>query len=220
MCSSSSPGPAPRSARRGSPATRRAALIARGHHGGARASRCSRSTADDAPTDADVLAAATGADPGDVCPPHRWLPTPMAPPMAADALGLPPFTIADLAAEIPQPPTTRIVLVESAGGVRSPLAADGDTVDLAAACAPALVVLVADAGLGTINVGAARVGALARRAASSCTSTASTRDDDLHRRNRDWLAHARRPRGRHRPRGPRGRAARARVLAVDEVRRA
>ena len=42
-------------------------------------------------------------------------------------------------------------LVEGAGGPRSPIAADGDTVDLAAALAPDLVVLVADAGLGTIN---------------------------------------------------------------------
>ena len=41
-----------------------------------------------------------------------------------------------------------IVLVESVGGVRSPIAADGDTVALADALAPALVVLVADAGLG------------------------------------------------------------------------
>ena len=102
-------------------------------------------------TDADVLGAATGQRPDAVCPPHRWLPLPMAPPMAADALGRPPFTIADLVAEVRRPTMPTSCFVESAGGVRSPLAADGDTVTLADACAPALVVLVADAGLGTIN---------------------------------------------------------------------
>src|SRR5581483_721782 len=38
----------------------------------------------DAHTDADVLARATGERPDDVCPPHRWYPVPLAPPMAAD----------------------------------------------------------------------------------------------------------------------------------------
>ena len=42
-------------------------------------------------------------------------------------------------------------LVETAGGVRSPLAADGDCLALCGALEPDLVVLVADAGLGTIN---------------------------------------------------------------------
>src|SRR4029079_9096925 len=107
----------------------------------------------DEPTDAEALAAATGEDPQVVCPPHRWLPRAMAPPMAAEALGWPAFTVAELAAEITKrAPRDAIVLVESAGGVRSPLAADGDTVTLANALRPALVVLVADAELGTINL--------------------------------------------------------------------
>ena len=55
---------------------------------------------DEGTTDADVLARATGDAPDVVCPPHRWLPMPVAPPMAAAALGLPPFTIADLAGEV------------------------------------------------------------------------------------------------------------------------
>ncbi len=108
---------------------------------------------DDAPTDADVLAAATGEDPFTVCPPHRCLARAMAPPMAAEALGLPPFSVADLADEVrATAPGDAVVLVESAGGVRSPLASDGDTVALADALRPALVLLVADAGLGTINL--------------------------------------------------------------------
>ena len=52
------------------------------------------------PTDAEVLGAATGEDPGTVCPHHRWYEAPMAPPMAADALGRPPIAIAELAGEI------------------------------------------------------------------------------------------------------------------------
>jgi len=47
-------------------------------------------------TDAHVLARATGDRPESVCPPHRWFEVPMAPPMAAQALGRPPFTVADL----------------------------------------------------------------------------------------------------------------------------
>lgn len=75
----------------------------------------------DSATDAHVLAVATGVVPHDVCPPHRWLPIPMAPPMAAAALGLAPFTIADLAAEAAAGTSNHTaLLVETAGGVRSP----------------------------------------------------------------------------------------------------
>ncbi|MDQ1380860.1 MAG: glycine C-acetyltransferase [Actinomycetota bacterium] len=108
---------------------------------------------DDTSTDADVLAGASAEDPTVVCPAPRWLRVPIAPPMAADALGLPPFTIDDLAAEVHvSAPPDALVLVETAGGVRSPIADDGDSAALIDALAPALVVLVADAGLGTINV--------------------------------------------------------------------
>ncbi len=81
------------------------------------------------PTDAEVLAAATGEIPDQVCPPHRSLPVPMAPPMAADALGRPAFTVAELGHEIEWPDDVDVGLVEGVGGPRSPLAADGDTVD-------------------------------------------------------------------------------------------
>jgi dethiobiotin synthetase len=101
------------------------------------------------PTDAEVLAAATGQEPHQVCPSHRWYPLPLAPPEAAAELGLPPFTVADLLAELP--PYDDVLLVEGVGGPRSPLAADGDTVALAQAVRPDVVVLVAHAGLGAIN---------------------------------------------------------------------
>jgi dethiobiotin synthetase len=143
--------------------------------------------ADDTTTDADVLALASGAEASEVCPPHRWLPTPLAPPMAAEALGLPPFTVTDLVSEVTADlPDDALVLVETAGGARSPIAADGDCVDLVAALAPVLVVLVADAGLGTINAVRMSVDALAthptvvflNRFEPGC---------DLHVRNLEWL---------------------------------
>jgi dethiobiotin synthetase len=71
--------------------------------------------------------------------------------MAADALDRPPIKIAELASETAFPVGVDVGLVETAGGVRSPLAHDGDTVDLMARLRPDAAVLVADAGLGTIN---------------------------------------------------------------------
>jgi dethiobiotin synthetase len=85
----------------------------------------------------------------------------MAPPMAAEALGRPSFRSADLVGELGWPcDPVDVGLVETAGGVRSPLAADGDCAALCAAVAPDLVVLVADAGLGAINAVRFTVGAL------------------------------------------------------------
>jgi dethiobiotin synthetase len=165
-----------------------AALRARGLRVVARKPVQSFAAGDDAPTDADVLAGATGEDPLVVCPPHRRYPRAMAPPMAAEALGRPAFTIADLAAEITTTaPADALTLVESAGGVRSPLAADGDTVALVEVLRPALIVLVADAGLGTINAVHLSIDALPGHRVVVFLNRFDRRDD-LHRRNRDWLA--------------------------------
>jgi dethiobiotin synthetase len=139
----------------------------------------------DASTDADVLAAATGEDPHVVCPAHRWLPTAMAPPMAADALGLPPFTIATLASEIAAP-ADAVTLVEGAGGVRSPIAADGDNVDLIETLRPDRVLLVADAGLGTINLVRLSVAVLHGHEITVFLNRYDPRDA-LHERNEAWL---------------------------------
>ena len=139
----------------------------------------------DPTTDADELAAA-GDEPVDrVCPPHRRLPTPMAPPMAAAALGLPGFTIADLVAEIA--PGPGLALVEGAGGLLSPLADDGDTLDLVTALAPAAVVLIADAGLGTINLVRLSCAALGTDRTVIVYLNRFDPAHDLHVRNRDWL---------------------------------
>lgn len=104
-----------------------------------------------ATTDAAVLGRASGESPEVVCPPERWYPLAMAPPMAAAALGREPFGLWNLVGELCWPPRTELGIVESAGGVRSPQADDGDAVDLARLLAPDAVVLVADAGLGMIN---------------------------------------------------------------------
>jgi dethiobiotin synthase len=145
---------------------------------------------DDAgPTDAEVLAHATGEAPESVCPRHRWLPMAVAPPMAAAALGQPGFTIAELVAEMraAAPAGDAIVFVEGAGGARSPIADDGDTVSLAHAMAADRVVIVADAGLGTINAARLTVAAL-----SSWTPVIAlnryNEHNELHCANRAWLA--------------------------------
>ncbi|WP_334142148.1 ATP-dependent dethiobiotin synthetase BioD [Rhabdothermincola sp.] len=146
----------------------------------------------DAETDAHLLGAASGEDPTSVCPPHRWYEVPMAPPMAAEVLGRPAFTIADLVAEIHWPwPRPRVAMVETAGGVRSPLAADGDSITLVEALRPDVVVVVADAGLGTINAVRLTVEALERSSHQARLIVHLNRFDEqveLHRRNRQWLA--------------------------------
>jgi len=139
----------------------------------------------DGPTDADVLAAATGERPEEVCPPARWYEVAMAPPMAAAVLGRPVPTLGDLVAETRWPPGTELGWVETVGGPRSPVATDGDSASLAAALEPDLAVLVADAGLGAVNavlLSAAAIDAL------TVVVLNGYQDTDLHRRNRDWLA--------------------------------
>ncbi|HEY3834434.1 MAG TPA: dethiobiotin synthase [Acidimicrobiia bacterium] len=113
-------------------------------------------------TDAEVLARASGQSPYDVCARHRWLALAMAPPIANAALDGPPFTIETLAKEYRPEPTCDFVFVEGAGGVRSPIADDGDTLALCEALDPDAVVVVAHSRLGTINDTRLTVGALAR----------------------------------------------------------
>ena len=158
------------------------------------------------PTDAEVLGAASGEDPLSVCPPTRSYPVAFAPPMAASVLGLPPPTMAALVGELAWPdPGVDVGLVETAGGVRSPQADDGDVIDMMTAIVPDHVVLVADAGLGTINAIRLSLGALSE-SHHHVGDNPGTRNDtdhahstpfvvvnrfdpssDLHRRNRAWM---------------------------------
>ena len=117
----------------------------------------------DGATDADVLAAASGERPEDVCPPHRWYETALAPPLAAEALGRPAFGLAELRAELSWPADAAYGLVEGVGGPRSPLAADADNTALLRSLRADAVVLVAPAGLGAINAVLLAADALPRR---------------------------------------------------------
>jgi dethiobiotin synthetase len=144
--------------------------------------------AETGPTDADVLAAATGEHPHDVCPAHRWYPAAMAPPMAAAVLERDVFTVNDLAGEVRWPsPDPDIRWLETIGGVRSPIAFDGDSADLCLAVAPDLVVLVADAGLGTINSVRLSAAVLTRWPVLVYLNRFDE-SDELHTLNRAWLA--------------------------------
>lgn len=137
------------------------------------------------PTDAEILAAATGEDVEAVCPKHRWYAVPMAPPMAAEKLGEPPVTLADLVREV-SVPATGVTFVEGAGGPRSPMADDGDSVALVNELRPDLVVLVADPELGMINSILLCVEALGeQRVVTFLNRYDASRD--LHRRNLAWL---------------------------------
>jgi dethiobiotin synthetase len=148
----------------------------------------------DPTTDADLLADASGAAPDEVCRSHRWYEVAMAPPMAADVLGRPTVRLADLVDELSWPDGTDLVLLETAGGVRSPIAHDGDTCDLVRELArrgsgPDEIVLVAHAGLGTLNDVLLSVDALLP--SGRPITVFLNRFDaslELQRRNREWLA--------------------------------
>ncbi len=109
-------------------------------------------------------------------------------------LGRPAFTLSDLVDEITWPEDIEVGLVETAGGVRSPLAADdGDAVALTAALMPDVVVVVADAGLGTLNSIRLTLAALGdlldSRDDLECVVVLNRFDPtlELHRLNLAWL---------------------------------
>jgi dethiobiotin synthetase len=144
---------------------------------------------DEAATDAVVLGRASGEVPEVVCRPERSYPMAMAPTMAARALGRPPIHLGELRAELGWPaPPPQIGLVETAGGLRSPQAEDGDALDLCALLRPEVVLLVADAGLGTIN--AVRLCADALNGRGLSFTVVLNRYDAgaaLHAANHGWL---------------------------------
>jgi dethiobiotin synthetase len=147
-------------------------------------------TDDPAGRDAAVLGAASGETPETVCPPHRWYEVAMAPPMAAELLGRPAFKKADLVGELQWPENpVEVGFLETAGGLRSPIADDADCLGLVEELRPDCVLLIADAGLGTINSVRLCVDALGRLAVP--VVVVLNRFDevsDLHRRNRSWLS--------------------------------
>jgi dethiobiotin synthetase len=137
-------------------------------------------------TDAELLALASSEAPDAVCPPHRWYPVAVAPPMAAEMLGRDEITARDLLHELCWPVGTAVGLVETAGGVRSPIADDADCAEFVRLLQPDRTVLVADAGLGTIN--AVRLACQALDGLRPIVLLNRYDDSvDLHRRNRRWL---------------------------------
>lgn len=164
-----------------------AALRAQGMTVAARKPAQSFALDDPHPTDAEVLSAATGEEPSTVCPAHRSYPVAMAPPMAADVLGLPAPTLAAMFDELVWPdPAVRVGWLETVGGPHSPIATDGDAVTFASVLHPDLVVLVADAGLGTVNAVLSSLAPFGDLAVEVILNRFDP-GDDLHRRNRDWL---------------------------------
>ncbi len=142
------------------------------------------------PTDAAVLAGATGEAVESVCAPGHAYPVALAPAMATEALGLDRLVLDDLVAELGRswPHGIELGWVEAAGGVRSPFTDDGDSVDLAARLDPDAIVLVADAELGALN--AIRLCHDALQAVNAPVTVVLNRFDptrDLHRRNLAWL---------------------------------
>ncbi|HEY6472074.1 MAG TPA: dethiobiotin synthase [Acidimicrobiales bacterium] len=144
---------------------------------------------DPASYDAAILGAASGEEPETVCPPQRWYEMAMAPPMAAEALGRPSFTLDALVEELRWPETpVEVGFLETAGGLRSPIADDGDCLALVVAAMPDVLLLVADAGLGTINSIRLTMDALVRLPADIIVVL--NRFDaglELHQRNLSWL---------------------------------
>jgi dethiobiotin synthetase len=141
----------------------------------------------DPETDADVLAAATGERPTEICPEHRWYAMAMAPPMAALFLGKPSFTLADILDETTWPDGAGVGVLETIGGPRSPVASDADSIDLAAAAAPDVTVLVATAHLGAINAVRLSADCIIDRGLMPVVFLNRFRHEDVDERNLLWL---------------------------------
>lgn len=139
--------------------------------------------------DSSVLGAASGESAEVVCP-HSWTyPVAMAPPMAAEVVGVTPPSIAELAQWVTgswPAGGTDLGVVEGAGGVASPLGGDGDNAALAGRLGVDLAVLVATPGLGAINSVRLSVAALAPLAVVVHLNRFD-RGDGLHQRNLEWL---------------------------------
>lgn len=168
------------------------ALLSAGHSVAAR--KPAQSFTPGEATDAERLAAVTGEAVESVCPPRWSYAVPMAPPMAADVLGRARIAVGDLAefATALSDAPTMITIVELVGGVCSPQAHDGDGLALLGLLEPDVAVLVAHAGLGTIN--AVQLSLRAMRGRDCLPGLAPVvvlnRYDegaDLHRRNLTWL---------------------------------
>jgi dethiobiotin synthetase len=139
--------------------------------------------------DSEILGRASGEQAEVVCPAHRSYPLAMAPPMAASALGMVPATIDELVGAVdeswPIDPVD-VGVIEGAGGVASPLAADGDCASLAFRLPVDVIVVVAEPGLGVINLVRLSCRALEPMPVVVHLNRLDPANP-LHLRNQDWL---------------------------------
>jgi dethiobiotin synthetase len=141
---------------------------------------------DGSPTDAAQLSGATGEPAEQVCAPARCYELAMAPPMAAECLGKPRISSADLLACMAWSPGIDLGLVESVGGPRSPMTHDADSVEFIERVAPDCLLLVADAGLGSLNAIRLSLACLPARPVHVLLNRFDAQDT-LHELNRTWL---------------------------------
>jgi dethiobiotin synthetase len=141
---------------------------------------------DEIDTDAARLAGASGEEVVDICPAHRWYPLALAPPMAAHALGRGPVWMSEIINELRWPEKVDIGFLETVGGVRSPLACDGDSIELLRRVAVDQMLLVADAKLGTINNVRLTMAAVGDVPTIVYLNRFDP-DNELHELNRRWL---------------------------------
>jgi dethiobiotin synthetase len=142
---------------------------------------------DGSATDAEQLSAATGERAEQVCAAARCYQLAMAPPMAADRLNKPHIIAAELLAELSWPPDIDLGLVESVGGPRSPMTHDADSVEFIECVQPDCLLLVADAGLGSLNAIRLSLSCLPALPVHVMLNRFDARDP-LHELNRAWLA--------------------------------
>jgi dethiobiotin synthetase len=140
----------------------------------------------DSPSDAELLAEASGEQPYDVCSQQRCYELAMAPPMAADCLGRTRIGARELLAELAWPAQVDLGLVESVGGPRSPLTHDADSVEFVQLVQADSLLLVADAGLGSLNAIRLSLACLPAVPVAVLLNRFDARAS-LHQLNRTWL---------------------------------
>jgi dethiobiotin synthetase len=135
------------------------------------------------PADASILGDAAGEPARAVCPRFSY-PLPLAPPIAAAELGMAAPTFRAIIGSLVIP-ASGVTVIESVGGLRSPVAADADSAALIRAVGADMVVLVTGAGLGAIGNARSGMDLLALPTVVFLNRFRS--GDRTHRLNRRWL---------------------------------
>lgn len=138
--------------------------------------------------DSEILAAATGDVSSAVCSDRWTYPIAMAPPIAAAILKQQVPTLELLYQSLLRSSffADSDCLIEMVGGVRSPLAADGDTAVLTKLLRPSATVLVSPSGLGALNSVRLSLGALFGLT-NFVFLNRFDEDSETHQANLSWL---------------------------------